>query len=211
MPMPTGRALRGTGGYDFAHDPDIPVASADAVWRPEISPATVILEPAPEGFDHLAPVDPARLGPVAGERAGDPPPKPVVIDGAGEVHVLLRDERTADRPAVLVPLDGSFELRMEVALRVARRLRGEDVELLPVALRLTPTKKRRLVQLLHAFDVHDAGGGPRDVARIVLRSEQATLPSVEWKDSHARRAANRLIHNAIVLVDRDYLKLLRGG
>ena len=55
------------------------------------------------------------------------------------------------------------------------------------------------------------GGGPRDVAEIILRSEQAQLPSVEWKDSHARRAANRLIHDSIALVERGYLKFLRGG
>jgi hypothetical protein len=34
---------------------------------------------------------------------------------------------------------------------------------------------------------------------------------VEWKDSHTRRAANRLIHDSVALVERDYLKLLRGG
>ncbi len=45
----------------------------------------------------------------------------------------------------------------------------------------------------------------------ILRSEQAQLPSVEWKDSHARRTANRLIHDSIALVERGYLKLLRGG
>jgi hypothetical protein len=104
-----------------------------------------------------------------------------------------------------------FELRLDVALRFVRRLRGERVKLLPTALRLTSLQKSRLIQLLHAFDVHDAGGGPRDVAAEVLTSEHAQLPSVEWKDSHARRKANRLIHDSIALVERGYLKLLRGG
>lgn len=48
-------------------------------------------------------------------------------------------------------------------------------------------------------------------SRKDLRSEQAQLPSVEWKDSHARRSANRLIHDLIALVERGYLKFLRGG
>jgi hypothetical protein len=110
-----------------------------------------------------------------------------------------------------MPLDSMVELRLDVALRFVRRLTGRRINLLPVALRLTTFQKQRLIQLLHAFDVHDAGGGPRDVAAEVLTSDHAQLPSVEWKDSHARRKANRLIHDSIDLVERGYLKLLRGG
>ena len=99
---------------------------------------------------------------------------------------------------------------IQVAQCFIRRLRGQRVKLLPNALRLTAQQKTRLVRLLHAFDIHDAGGGPREVATEVLYSEQARLPSIEWKDSQARRAANRLIHDAIAQVNRGYLKLLRG-
>jgi len=211
MGRPRGRSSPDSGVYDFAHDPDLPVGSAAVIWQPELSPTTVILEPAPEGFNRLVSVDPARLESITADRGVDDDRKLVVIDGVGEAHVLLRDDRTAERPAVLVPIDAAFELRVEVARRFVRLLRGKAGAPLPPALRLTPGKKRRLVQLLHAFDVHEAGGGPRDVAAIVLRSEHAKLPAVEWKDSHARRAASRLIREAIILVDRDYLKLLRGG
>nr|WP_256467204.1 DUF2285 domain-containing protein [Bradyrhizobium sp. 162] len=122
----------------------------------------------------------------------------------------LRDEQAARRPAVLVPLDGMGELRLEVALNFVRRLGDQRIGLLPAALRLTSFQKRRLIQLLHAFDVHDLGGGPRDVAEKVLASDHARRRSIEWKDSHARRKANRLIHDSIALVERGYLKLLRG-
>jgi hypothetical protein len=171
----------------------------------------VILEPAPDGFERLVSVDLARLDAIAADRADGDGRELVVIDGVCQIDLRLRDDRTTARPAVLLPADGSFELRVEVAWRFVRRLRGQPIALLPAALRLTPARKRRLVQLLHAFDVHDAGRGPRDVAEIVLRSDQAKLPSVEWKGSHARRMANRLVHDAIALVERDYLKLLRGG
>jgi len=181
------------------------------IWLPELSPGTLILEPAPDGFEHFLSVGLARLGSIAADRADGDGRELVVVDGGGQINLRLSDDRAAERPAVLLPADGFFELRAEVASRFVRRLRGQPVALLPAALRLTPARKRRLVQLLHAFDVHDAGGGPRDVAEIVLRSDQAKLPSVEWKDSHARRKANRLIHDAIVLVDRDYLKLLSGA
>ena len=113
---------------------------------------------------------------------------------------------------ILLPLGAaSVDLRLDVASRFIRKVGGQTIGLLPRALRLNTQRKRRLVQLLHAFDVHDMGGGPRDVAEIILRSDQAQLPSVEWKDSHARRAANRLIHDSIALVERGYLKFLRGG
>ena len=113
---------------------------------------------------------------------------------------------------ILLPIGAaSVDLRLDVASRFIRRLSGQTIGLLPQALRLTTQRKRRLVQLLHAFDIHDMGGGPRDVAEKILRSEQAQLPSVEWKDSHARRSANRLIHDSIALVERGYLKFLRGG
>ncbi len=46
--------------------------------------------------------------------------------------------------------------------------------------------------------------------KLVLDSKQAALPSVEWKDSAARRNAIRLIRDSIALVERNYLKLLRG-
>ena len=132
-------------------------------------------------------------------------------DETGEIQLQVEGAEALRRPAILLPLDDLFELRHKVAASFVRRLRGEPVDLLPRALRLTALQRRRLIQLLHAFDVHAVGGGPRDVAAKVLVSDQAHLASIEWKDSHARRKANRLIHDAIALVDRGYLKLLRGG
>ena len=179
------------------------------MWLPEVSPATLILEPAPTGFEAASSFNPSAFGPALIERADADGRELVIVDGSDELHIRLQDDR-ATRPAVLLPLDGMFELRLDVALRFARRLSGQRLNFLPTALRLTSFQKRRLIQLLHAFDVHDAGGGPRDIAAEVLSSDHAQLPSVEWKDSHARRKANRLIHDSIALVERGYLKLLRG-
>ena len=100
--------------------------------------------------------------------------------------------------------------RLDFAVSLVRRLCGKHVDLLPARLRLTALQKARLIQLLHAFDILRDGGGRRDVANEVLNSKQATLPSIEWKDSAARRKATRLIQDATVLVERGYLKLLRG-
>lgn len=181
------------------------------MWLPEAAPGVLILQTAPAGFDALTSFDLNAVGQPLADHSDADGRELVITDGSGELHVRLQDEQGARRPAVLLPLDSLFELRFDVALRFARRLAGQPVGLLPAALRLTPFQKSRLIQLLHAFDVHDAGGGPRDVAAEVLSSEHARLPSVEWKDSHARRKANRLIHDSIALVERGYLKLLRGA
>ncbi|QPF90836.1 DUF2285 domain-containing protein [Bradyrhizobium commune] len=170
----------------------------------------MILEPAPSGFTTVHSIDRDAFGQPPVERTDADGRELVIAEGSGELHVRLRDEQAAQRPAVLLPLDSMGELRADVALRFARRLAGQRISLLPAALRLTSFQKRRLIQLLHAFDVHDLGGGPRDVAAKVLASDHAHRRSVEWKDSHARRKANRLIHDSIALVERGYLKLLRG-
>lgn len=212
MPRPPARISPDDGGCGFGHDPKLPVKPNSALWLPEVSPGTLILEEAPSGFATIIALDAKQIGSVVTDIEDADGHELVVVNGTEALHIRLRTDRISGRPAFLVPFDlASIELRLDVALRFARRLRGQPVKLLPAALRLTNLQKRRLVQLLHAFDVHALGGGPRDVAELVLHSEHARFPSVEWKDSHARRAANRLIHDSIALVQRDYLKLLRGG
>ena len=199
------------GGCGFAHDPSIPVGSEPVTWLPELSPGTLLLDAAPSGFAPVA-LDPSQLGSIVADRTDDDGREVVIVDGSGELHIRLSSDLAARRPMILLPIGvESVDLRLDVASRFIRRLSGQTIGLLPRALRLTTQRKRRLVQLLHAFDIHEEGGSPRDIAEQVLRSAQAQLPSVEWKDSHARRAANRLIHDSIALVERRYLKLLRGG
>lgn len=199
------------GGCAFAYDPALPVGPEPVAWLPELSPGTLLLDEAPRGFEPVS-LDPSQLGTIISDRADEEGREVVVLDASGELHIRLRNDLAARRPMILLPADiTSFDLRLDVASRFLRRLAGQTIGLLPQALRLTAPRKHRLVQLLHAFDIHDLGGGPRDVAEIILRSEHARFPSVEWKDSHARRAANRLIHDSIALVERGYLKFLRGG
>lgn len=212
MPPKPGRNLPDDGGCGFGHDPKLPVEPHSARWLPEVSPGTLILEEAPSGFATIIALDATPIRSVVKDIEDSEGHDLVLVDGTEALHVRMRNNRSSRRPAFLVPLDiTSLELRLDVALHFARRLRGQRGKLLPAALRLTAQQKRRLVQLLHAFDIHALGGGPRDVAELVLRSEHARFPSVEWKDSHARRAANRLIHDSNALVQGDYLKLLRGG
>ncbi len=134
----------------------------------------------------------------------------MIGDGSGGLHIWLPDADAVGRLAVIVPPDGVAYLRLDVASRFVRRLQDRRTAFLPRALQLTSQQRARLIQLLHAYDIHEAGGGPRDVSIEVARSKQAALPAIEWKDSAARRLANRLIHDAQALVNGGYLRLLRG-
>ena len=175
-----------------------------------MSPGTLILAPAPSGFDALPPINPADLGPILADREGIDGRRLIIGDSSGDLHIWLPDSEAAKRRAVMLPMDGGFELRVDIAQRFLRRVRGKRIALLPRALQLTSLQRARLIQLLLAHDVQEAGGGPRDVAAEVIGSFQAALPSIEWKDSAARRHANRLIQDSVALVNGGYLRLLRG-
>ena len=209
--IPTRRALTSPddGGCVFAYDPDIPTRHNAVLWRPEVFPGVLLLTEAPSAFA-TAPFSAAAIGPVFDDRTDAEGREIVIRDSSGELHVSLRHAEAENRPAILLPLDDMIEPRLDVAVSLVRRLRRKHGDLLPARLRLTPLQKARLIQLLHTFDILRDGGGRRDVANEVLNSEQASLPSVEWKDSAARRKATRLIQDATVLVERGYLKLLRG-
>jgi hypothetical protein len=208
---PTRQALtlRGDGGCVFAYDPDIPTRHNAVLWRPEVFAGVLLLTEAPSVFA-TAPFSAAAIGPVFDDRTDAEGREIVIRDSSGELYASLRHAEAESRPAILLPLDDMIEPRLDVAVSLVRRFCGKRVDLLSAPLRLTPLQKARLIQLLHTFDIVRDGGGRRDIAKEILNSEQARLPSVEWKDSAARRKATRLIQDATVLVERGYLKLLRG-
>lgn len=168
-----------------------------------------MLAPAPAGFVAATPIDLAKLDSMAVGRDTTDGRVLFVRDAKGALYLQISSD-TSEPLAALVPFDPAFELRFEAALRLFRRLMGQRVALLPAALQLTQQQTTRLIQLLHAFDIHEAGGRARDVAANVLNADEASLPSVEWKDSAARRRALRLIKDSAELVKRGYLKILRG-
>ena len=83
------RLSLGDGGCGFAHDPSLPVGSEPVIWLPELSPGTLILDPAPPGFDASTPLDPSQLGPIVADRTDDEGREVVIVDGSGELHIRL--------------------------------------------------------------------------------------------------------------------------
>ncbi|GBQ09934.1 MULTISPECIES: DUF2285 domain-containing protein [Acetobacteraceae] len=180
------------------------------IWRPEVSPATLILTPAPSDFAIVTPINPAVLGTLLARHDAEDDAWLVIGDVAGNLYLRLLSPLAIVRPAVLLPMDDAAELRLDVALRFFRRQRGQRVGLLPRALQLTPLQRARQILLLLAFDIHEAGGTVRDIAIAANRSWQADLPAVEWRNTAARRHAERLLLDARNRVKGGYLDFLRG-
>ncbi|WP_227672320.1 DUF2285 domain-containing protein [Komagataeibacter sp. FXV3] len=199
------------GGCAFVHAPNEPAQRGRMVWRPEVSPATLILTPAPSDFAVVAPIEPTVLGTILSRHDDMDDTWLAIGDPAGDLFLRLLAPSAASRPAVLLPMDAVAELRLDVALRFLRRQRGQRVALLPRALQLTPLQRARQIMLLLAFDIHEAGGTTRDIAVAANRSWQAGLPAVEWRNTAARRHAERLLLDAENRVRGGYLDFLRGG
>jgi len=208
---PADSTLRADGGYSFAHDPDVPAGHEPALWCPEIAPGTLILAPAPEGFDAGASLGLSSLGRPIVDRSNGHDRHLILSDQQGDHTLWLHGAHAARHPAVVLPLDAAFDLRVEVMWRLYRRLRGRPAGPLPRVLQLTPQRRARLILLLHTLDFRLAGARPRDIAAALIDAEAAALPAIEWKSSAVRRKANRLIHDAYALMNGGYRKLLPGG
>jgi hypothetical protein len=177
-------------------------------WHPEVYPGSVILVPAPDGF-FPRPLDLVSPEPATVDRhdTGDP----LVVGPPGDRHyVWLIGDHPGHRPAVLLPLDADFDVRLEAARRFHRRLRRRPAGPPFPLLDLTAQRRGRLIQLLHALDFRLAGAGPRAVATALLDTTAMAVPAIEWKSSALRRKANRLIGDGLALMNGGYRDLLRG-
>jgi hypothetical protein len=179
------------------------------LWLPEIDPGTLIIASAPPCFAANGTFDPTAFGAIVADKSDDGGRRLVVGGARGDIHVWM-NEGVPSRPAIILPLDASLEIRLESASRLVRLLQGGAAGPLPRALQLTAQRRARLILLLHALDFWLGGAGPRDIAASLIDAEDAALPALEWKSSATRRKANRLIHDSIALMNGGYKRLLRG-
>lgn len=203
--------MPGAGGYSFVHDPDAVASHEPALWRPEIAAATLILAPAPEGFDPNILIDPALSGGLSADHQDGADRYVILTDPQGDHPIWLHGAGAARRPSIILPLDAAFELRAAMMWRFYRRLRGRSAGPLPRGFQLTPLRRRRLILLLHTLDFRLAGAGLRDITAALIDARDARLPAIEWKSSASRRKATRLVRDSLALMNGDYRKLLRGG
>jgi hypothetical protein len=137
----------------------------------------------------------------------------IAIRDAGGTHYLrLIGPEAARRPVVLIPPLGEFaDVQAEILRRLHRRLSGKEGLPLPTSLDLTPLRRARLIQMLHALDLYMAGITPREIATMIVDRAAATMRAVEWKSSALRRRTMRLIEDARDLMQGSYRELLLGS
>src|SRR5260370_40685344 len=199
------KRLLGSGGCDFAVDPNVRADTAPLVWLPHLDPAAVILAPAPELFTDARNVE--ALLPTFERDAPDGDywlPHP----GAGRVTavLLIGGVNAATPAAAVIPLNADFTARGEAALQLWRRVTGQagghprD--------RLTPQRRQRLILVLRALDGHLAGETYRVIAQVLF-GEVRLSTGKAWKTHDLRDRTIRLVRTGLALMRGGHLDPLR--
>lgn len=193
------------GDYVFACDPKLASTSAPVLWRPELVPHSVILVPAPASFEGARRFFSSDL---AGQL--------IAYDGRDGRHVVLqgghqlwlRDVQARGEMAAVIPFDESVLLRVAGLLRLQRRLAGKSPGPVPRGWDLTARLRQRLILMVRALDGHQAQASYREIALALYGP--AAVARYPWKTSSIRGQTIRLVKDAVVTMEGDYLKLLRG-
>jgi hypothetical protein len=132
----------------------------------------------------------------------------VLADPGGDHHLVIGAINPTQPLAVLLPLDDSFHIRAEAALRFQRRLFGRATGPPPRALTLTPRYRLRLVRMVRALDGRSSGATYRQIAGVLFETHQQS--AAEWKTSSIRAQTIRLVKDAQTMMRGGYLRLLAG-
>jgi hypothetical protein len=180
------------------------------LWRPEHSPATVVVAPAPANFNAARRVDVDRLAPIATRADTDDGIHLLLNDPNGQHRLWILDDARASGTAFLIPFDDDFGARLHSLQRLQRRLTGKRAGPPPRSLQLSPLQRARLILLVRALDGEQEGASRREIAAVLLDPTARTIPAIEWKNAALRKKINRIISGALALMNGGYLTLLRG-
>ncbi len=168
-------------------------------------PTALILTPAPADFGEAATLNPDVLAAAATEPDGA---EGLHIRLPGDHQLWLLDKRPDQPLAVVIPLDDDLPLRAASALRLHQLLTDKKVGPPPQSHMLTAQQRKRLILMLLALDGHLSKASYREIASALF-GDGATSEK-GWKTHPIRGKTIRLVNNAIKMVNRGYLKLLRG-
>ncbi len=175
------------------------------MWHPEIVPTAVVLGRMPKSFagGHLLDKDLLARA-VAHHRRRDG--LHIILPGGH--HIWLVDHTPGVPIAAVIPLDEHFLLRVTGALRLCRRLNGQPEGPMPRPLQLTPRHRKRLIQMLRALDGRLSEATYREIAEVIFGPKAVREPG--WKTLPVRAQTIRLVKDAIAMMNRGYLNLLKG-
>jgi len=106
-------------------------------------------------------------------------------------------------------LDDDLPLRVAGVLRLHRLITAKNAGPIPQSQALTAQQRKRLIQMLVALDGHLSKASYREIASSLFGSDVTSEKG--WKTHPIRARTIRLVDNAIKMVNRGYLKLLRGS
>lgn len=212
---PSGQALHcpigaqpRSGGCDFLLEPDRSADETAIFWRPELVASVLMLEVAPAVFRTARRLEQLDLTQAILHAQPGGEGAIVLADPDGDHHLVVGAIDLTQPLAVLLPLDDSFHIRAEAALRFQRRLFGRAAGPLPRALTLTPRHRLRLVRMVRALDGRSTGATYREIAGVLFDTPRQS--ATEWKTSSIRAQTIRLVKDAETMVRGGYLRLLAG-
>ncbi len=168
-------------------------------------PTAVILTPAPADFGKAATLDPEVLAAAATESDGA---EGLHIRLPGDHQLWLLDKRPDQPLAVVIPLDDDLPLRTASALRLHQLLTDKKIGPPPQSHVLTAQQRKRLILMLLALDSHLSKASYREIASALF--DASVTSEKGWKTHPIRGRTIRLVKDAMKMVNRGYLKLLRG-
>lgn len=124
---------------------------------------------------------------------GDAATHRLVADGVSEIN------------AIVLPLDGAFETRIDAARNFWREINGRPSK--PAYGSLPGQTKARHILNLRAHDGRRAGATYRHIAEVLL-SREAISPS-DWRDHHLKHKVRAILKRADRLIAGGYRDLLR--
>ena len=197
---PKRTSSRGAGGCDF----DIGLSAMranDVRWTAKALPAVVQMAIAPVGaFDPKHQLPSETLRPLQSLTDGECTIK--VGEHLFRACGLSVEDLTP--AAILLPLDGLFDIRANAAIRFWRSLTGRNPG--PNPAHLSPSRRGRLILALRALDGRKAGASYHLIAEAVF--EFKNIKGSVWKSHDVRDRTIRLARYGQKLMNGDYRLLL---
>lgn len=125
------------------------------------------------------------------------------------VRVSLQGNDPERPMAIIIPADETLPARLAGVERFRRILAGKPAGPLPPSQRLTPRHRRRLIQMLKALDGRLSDATYREIAAALFGPNAARERG--WKTTPVRAQTIRLVNDGYSMMNREYLKLLRGS
>jgi Uncharacterized conserved protein (DUF2285) len=189
----------GAGGCDFESATETSSA-AQVLWAARALPSVVALTALPaELADPSFRLPPRFLGPILAADGTEH-----LVEHRGMVFRVHIDASGTEPPAVIIPLDQLFEIRVTAAIRLWRGLAGRNPGPNPAA--LPKTRRDRLILALRALDGRLADATYREIASVLFG--EAGLSDRGWKSHDLRDRTIRLVRFGLEMMSSGYHRLL---